>query len=206
MTVDQDLAMPILSMPILSLPTEILLLIQSSCDYAAASALSMTCRKLHECAAHRQYGMVDLLQIERWPCYDLAGQSEDHMKQPLAGRDYFSCCFCLRIRSAARFSNAMMRAKRGKHSQAMSDDLGSRLSRFCIDCGVRHGRYQPGTKFSFGGAYITIQGRELGRGEGLVCQYCRSFSRLSSDLERQTRTYTSCSSSAELSRKQFVSL
>ena len=193
-----------MSAPILSLPTELVSLILSSCDYATVLALCMTCKQLHELATHRQYGMADLLQIEHWPCYDLAGQAEDHMKQPLAGWDYFACSLCLRIRSAARFSNAMMRGKRGKHSPAISGDLNDRLNRFCIDCGVQHGRYQGGVVLSFGGAWITGLDGEVCGGEGLVCRRCQSFSRLSRDEERRTRTCTSCSFTFENRRAGLV--
>ncbi|EXJ73855.1 uncharacterized protein A1O5_03617, partial [Cladophialophora psammophila CBS 110553] len=161
---------------ILSLPPEVLLRISSYCDYAAALALSLTCKDLRVFRPHG-YGMIDLLQIERWPCYDPAGQAEDHVRQPLAGRDYFACSLCLHIRSAMEFSNAMMKGKRGKHSQAICDDFGARLKRFCIECGIEHGKYQSGTVMQFGGAPLSDLDREIGGGQGLVCRRCRSFSR-----------------------------
>ena len=63
---------------LVSLPEEVLLLVSSRCDYATALALSLTCTDLHH-PITQSYGMTDLLQIERWPCYDFAGQAEDHL-------------------------------------------------------------------------------------------------------------------------------
>lgn len=181
-----------MSIIILPLPQEVLLSILSYCDYATALALSLTCKDL--CGFRPcEYEMIDLLQIERWPCYNLAGQAEDHMKQPLVGRDYFSCYLCLRIRSVVKFSNAMMKGKRRKHSRATGDELQPRLNRFCIDCGIRYGRYQAGTVFDFGGARVGYLYQELAGGQGLVCRKCRSFSRLSNDEARMTKLCGSCS-------------
>ena len=180
------------STSILPLPLEILLLISSTCDYAAALALSMTCQRLHDATTPRQqYGMADLLQIELWPCYDGAAPFEGPMLQPRAGRDYFACYSCLRIRSATKFSNVMMKGPKGKRS---IEDNGfySRQFRYCIDCGIQLQKYKPGTRLIYGGAPILSMGQELGGGEGLVCQSCRSFNRLPSSVQPQTRNCLSC--------------
>jgi hypothetical protein len=94
--------------------------------------------------------MVDLLEIEKRPSYDLSRVAELHLKQLLATRDFFACCYCLRIPCASHFSNAMMKGKRRKHSQAYPDK-DERHMRFRIDCGIRYGRYQLGAHFAFGG-------------------------------------------------------
>jgi hypothetical protein len=38
-------------------------------------------------------------------------------KQPSGQRDFFACHLCLKIRSADRFANTMMKSKRGKLGQ-----------------------------------------------------------------------------------------
>src|SRR5437667_362818 len=83
------------------------------------------------------------------------------------------CSYCLKVRSASRFSNAMMKGRRGKHS-SVSWGRDERLDRFCIDCGVAFGRYIPGTKFEFGGSCAT---GDSGGGRGIVCYGCRKFKR-----------------------------
>lgn len=67
------------------LPPEVVLALLSHCDYAAEAALTMTCTSLNRYPRQSWYRMEDLLQIERWPCYDVAETAEDHMKQPLRG-------------------------------------------------------------------------------------------------------------------------
>lgn len=126
----------------------------SYCDYASSLALPLTCRAAYYKATKwkaQQYSMTDLLQIELWPCYDGAGQANDYLKQPLVNRDYFASHLCLRVRATTKFSNAMMKGKRGKHCLSRNDKQSSRLTRFCIDCGISSGRYPPGTTFDFGG-------------------------------------------------------
>ena len=177
---------------LVSLPEEVLLLVSSRCDYATALALSLTCTDLRHLRP-QSYGMTDLLQIERWPCYDFAGQAEDHLKQPLTGLDYFACSLCLRLRSAAKFSNAMMKGKRGKHSRNINNSPQGGLRRFCIDCGIKYGRYQAGAIFEFGGVRVSHLDREYGGGDGLVCRQCHSFSRLTQDDRRRASLCTACS-------------
>ena len=186
-----------MSAPILSLPTKLLSLILSSCDYAAALAFSMTCKQLNEFAIHRKYSMADLLHIECWPCYDRVGQAEDHMKQPWAGWDCFACCLCLRIRSAVKFSNAMMKGKRGKPRRTDSGIQKTRSGRICIDCGIQRGIYQRGAILSFGGSELGYLDDDIG-GRGLVCSRCRSFSRLSRVEGREPRFCKACSPTSRL--------
>src|SRR5438045_9189615 len=106
---------------ILQLPPELLDRIVKEGNYASALALRYTCRelywkiappksttKLRNAKRERRWGMADLLEIEKWPCYDFSGACEMHLRQPIATRDFFACCHCLRIRCASHFSNAMM--------------------------------------------------------------------------------------------------
>lgn len=107
--------------------------------------------------------MTDLLEIERWPEYNGAEGKLGHEAQPIAGRDFFACYLCLKIRSATKFSNAMMKGKRGKLG---SGTIAERWTRFCIDCGCKKKKFSPGTEFNFGGA--------LG-GTGFICFDCSIF-------------------------------
>jgi hypothetical protein len=194
-----------MSTAILTLPPELLKLILEKSDYASSLALRYTCKRLYLQTStattldsaeaqhgNTNYDMSDLLQVEKWPCYDLAGRGEGHLKQPLATRDFFACSLCLKIRCASRFSNAMMKGKRGKHSAAASMDKDERRKRFCIDCGLCYGKYLPGDTFAFGGAQIGVTGYELGGGHGLVCQQCCQFERVSGVLRTQKRTCLAC--------------
>ena len=59
----------------------------------------------------------------------------------------------------------MMKGKRGKLG---TGSIEYRQTRFCIDCGLRKRRFQPGTVIKFGGAE---------RGIGFVCFDCHDFVR-----------------------------
>ncbi len=85
-----------------------------------------------------------------------------------------------------------MKGKRGKHSAAASMDKDERRKRFCIDCGVRYGKYHPGVRIEFGGAQISVMEHDVGGGHGLVCQQCRQFERVSGVLRSQERTCRAC--------------
>lgn len=166
---------------LLCLPPELLVRIISYCDYPSTVALSLTCRILHgrvPPSQHRRYDMKDLLEIERWPCYDGAADAEGQLKQAIFTRDYFACHLCLRIRATTKYSNAMMKEKRGKHRLSSSDTSNRGSTRFCIDCGIRIGRYIPGTVFSFGGYRSGGLADTIGGGYGLVCLKCHHFGRV----------------------------
>lgn len=194
-----------MSASILTLPPELLNQVLEKRDYASSLALRYTSKHLYlqtsttapfgsTAAQHSNtsYNMSDLLQVEKWPCYDLAGQGYGCSRQPLATRDFFACSLCLKIRCASKFSNAMMKEKRGKHSAAASVDKDERRKRFCIDCGVRDGIYLPGVTLDFGGYQISDMEHELGGGHGLVCQRCRQFKRVTDKLIRHERTCRAC--------------
>ncbi|KAF2798027.1 hypothetical protein K505DRAFT_191959, partial [Melanomma pulvis-pyrius CBS 109.77] len=154
------------------LPAELLLELQTFLSYASRVALRCTCRDLYNKVEHpttsslsntRAYGMIDLLEIERWPEYHGVEYVSVENKQALDRRDFFACCLCLRIRSAGQFSNAMMRGKRGKLGNGTIAD---RIGRFCLTCGVTSRRYPLGTRLQFGGA---------SQRQGLVCVTCGRF-------------------------------
>src|ERR1700761_8929116 len=117
--------------------------------------------------------MTDLLEIELWPCYNSAPYREEYLRQPAAGSDFFACQFCLKIRSAKHFSNAMMKSKRGKLSPVPTNE---RQRRICITCGVTSNRFSPGTFTQFGG----IRG-----GYGVLCIGCKKFKELESSFPNE---------------------
>jgi len=88
----------------------------------------------------------------------------------------------------------MMKGKRGKRSRVVGPGGSERLSRFCIDCGIRYGRYQRGETFDFGGAQMGSYGEGIGGGRGLVCLDCGRFSRVPDDQVRANRLCASCTS------------
>lgn len=168
---------------LLNLPTELLLQIGSYLGYCSYIAFYMSCRLVHyilptppndnldqalltshpdNVTNKQMYNMLDLLQIEEWPCHTRAKPRQ------LAGPgDYFACCYCLKIRSAIFFSNAMMKKWYGKASLTDASSL-LRLGRFCIPCGIKDGRYELGEVMYFGGAK---------GGLGAVCKGCSEFVR-----------------------------
>lgn len=153
-----------------TLPPELLQQIQSHLPYPSRLALRLTSRALYLMSGHpggpSSYTMSDLLTIETWPCYHGAASREQHLQRAIAGQDFFACSRCLRIRSALRFSNAMMRGRRGKAST-----LRDRAGRICIPCGIKTGVYRRGDSFDFGGA--PVFGIEAHR--GVVCSFCDEF-------------------------------
>lgn len=168
---------------LLGLPTEILLNIQTSLGYASRLALSYTCHELYSkvndldqnikiarpsnpnCpqSTTKTYDMLDLLEIELWPVYNSASYRADGLKQPSRLLDYFACHLCLKIRSASKFSNAMMKSKRGKLGHGSTAE---KAWRFCIPCGLIHGKYQRGVSMRVGGMLGAY---------GFVCRRCGEF-------------------------------
>ena len=149
------------------LPAEILLEIQSSLSYGSRLALRLACRDIYfkvddpnrsmsknvsgssASSTRGTYNMTDLLEIELWPEYNSAQYRPDGFQQPVHQLDFFACYMCRKIRRAGNFANAMMKAKRGKLGNGTVED---KRWRFCIPCGITHGRYIRGTSLRFGGA------------------------------------------------------
>lgn len=183
------------------LPAEMLFEIYSCLSYGSRLALRLTCRDLyakigdpnlnttnhsHAPTSYpsklKAYTMADLLEIERWPVYNAAEYRPLQSRQANAGQDFFACFICLRIRSASKFSNAMMKGKRGKLG---AGTIAERMRRLCIECGVRTGIYKRKTYIQFGGA--------LG-GSGFVCGTCGNFEvmRFRCSMEPAERICGSC--------------
>ncbi|KFZ04027.1 hypothetical protein V501_09259, partial [Pseudogymnoascus sp. VKM F-4519 (FW-2642)] len=115
-------------MTLQDLPPEILHDISNYISYGSRLALKFSCRALfakiddvnpHACtdqttSPNKSYSMADLLEIEQWPEYNGAKFMPAEARQPMGQRDFFACHICLKILSAHKFSNAMMKGKRGK--------------------------------------------------------------------------------------------
>ena len=171
------------------LPAETLLDISGYLSYGSHVALRLTCRmlfaKVEDPSSGPQgkaYNMADLLEIEQWLEYNAAKYVSFASKQAMAQRDFFACSHCLKICSAGKFSNAMMKGKRGKLG---TGTVFERSRRFCIPCGMAHGRYQRGTKFQFGGAFGSY---------GFVCRGCGEFEQMSfcSEIQAARTTCADC--------------
>lgn len=146
------------------IPSEIIQKISTYMSYSSRLALRFSCCKLYAKAdwpnrPANGYSMADLLEIEQWPEYCGAKILPPEHRQ-LDGRvDFFACHLCLKILSADKFANAMMKGKRGKLGE-------ERTKRFCLQCGITHRRYQRGTCLRFGGA---------SRQHGFMCCSCGKF-------------------------------
>lgn len=81
-------------------------------------------------------------------------------------QNYFACSQCLKLRFRGPFADKQIKAKRGK-GHAESD------RRFCIDCGVNKGIYQPGQAITRNGCsrFVCAFGRHL-CDSGFYCTYC----------------------------------
>ena len=149
------------------LPAELLQKIVLYLPHASRLALYLCCKNVNAKLAGRStnklrnYVMTALLFIEQWPAYCGTKGREGPEAEPLAGRDFFTCHLCLRIRSAIKFPNFMIKGNRGKPG---FDTL--KRQRYCIPCGMRHRRWRRGTIMKFGGAT---------GGWGLLCQNCGRF-------------------------------
>lgn len=171
-----------------SLPAEVLNNILYRTSPASHLAVNLASHTLYTATRNvtrrvrEELSMVDLLELEEWPRYDGARYREPNLKQPIHGLDFFGCSYCLRLRSAGKFSNAMMKGRRGKHGLGT---VAERLQRFCISCGVKQGRYQRGTYMQYGGAF---------GGYGFVCLKCGRFTIAKSGLEFEVaqRTCAHC--------------
>lgn len=164
------------------LPNEVLDLIAVGLDYPATVAFRWTCRAIRSLVsappAHYQVRMADLVQIELWDIFDGAASQTGDLAEPLAGRDFFACYACLRIRSAIHFCNDMMSSPfRQKRSVPIGDDINyGQYRRLCIDCGIEVGLYEPGFELKFGGMEFALDGvTETGAGRGVLCKRCEKF-------------------------------
>jgi hypothetical protein len=172
------------SMPSLSkLPVEILLEIQSNLSYGSRIALRRTCHELYNKvddpnrrvngaqSSHaglvqtmeKCYDIRDLLEIEMWPENNSAQGRPAGSKQPIPSVDFFACFLCRKIRCASKFSNAMMKGKRGKLGNG---SVAEKSKRFCISCGIRVGIYKRGDWLQYGGSLGSC---------AFVCRNCGSF-------------------------------
>lgn len=163
-------------MTLQGLPPEILNEISNFSSYGSRLALKLSRRglfaKIEDVNPHagtdrttspnKSYSMTDLLGIEQWPEYNGAKFMPAEARQLTGQSDFFACHICLKILSADRFSNAMMKGRRGK----LSGSLLERSKRFCVQCGIAHRRYPPGTYLQFGGA---------SGGYGFLCCICGRF-------------------------------
>jgi hypothetical protein len=143
------------------LPSEIIDEISKHMSYGSRLALQLSCRRLFaktdlnrptytgSTSPTKAYDMADLLEIEQWPEYNAAKFKPLQSRQPVSQLDFFACHLCLKIRSADRFCNAMMKGKRGKLGKGTVEE---RSKRFCIPCGITHGIYQRGIYLRSGGA------------------------------------------------------
>ena len=166
-----------------SLPVELLLEIQANLSYGSRIALLSTCRELYHKihdpgrrtngaqtshtnlakTIEKGYGMRDLLEIEMWPEYHSARDRPAESRQPIPSVDFFACYLCRKIRCASKFSNAMMKGKRGKLGNG---SVAEKSGRFCISCGIRVGIYKRGDWLQYGGALGSC---------AFVCRDCGSF-------------------------------
>jgi hypothetical protein len=150
------------------LPSELIHEISNHMSYGSRLALQLSCSELFAKADRptrptKDYSMADLLEIEQWPEYNRAKLMPPECQQPVGQLDFFACHLCLKIRSADRFANAMMKGKRGKLGQGTVEE---RSKRFCIPCGTKYRRYQRGTYLQFGGPSAW---------HGFVCRGCGKF-------------------------------
>jgi hypothetical protein len=165
------------------LPAELLAEVKTNLSYGSRVALRFTCRTLYHKvddpnqhtngtysdastragSTVRNYDMRDLLEIEMWPEYNSAYYRPAELKQPIRGLDFFACYVCCKIRCASKFSNAMMKGKRGKLGNGT---VAEKAGRFCIPCGMRVGTYTRGGWLQYGGATGSY---------GYVCHGCGTF-------------------------------
>ena len=152
------------------LPLEIWDLVVAHLSPASVLALSRTCyafrsRLLKKLRKRKAFTIEDLLEIETWPVYDPASSATRVLgvvPEPTAYLDYFACAFCLRIRLADHFSNDNLKGSFSKRSEQPQ----IAATRYCIDCGLKHGKHRRGEDFEFGAK---------GGGSGLVCVSCGYF-------------------------------
>lgn len=181
-------------MSLLGIPQELLNTITKDLDYASITYLRWTCKSLYNKvdAANNTgamerppngkiYDMYDLVQIELWPCYhpDWYG---DH--SPKHSVDSFACSICLKIRPARYFADAMMKSRRRKES-----DHDAKLRHFCIACGIKTRRYQPGAGVRL--RYGRSDGCEGGC--AVVCSKCHWYKTVSSEAEMLKELCVACS-------------
>jgi hypothetical protein len=165
------------------LPAELLAEVKTNLSYGSCVALRLTCRALYRkvedpnrhtngtCSdastragsTVRNYDMKDLLEIEMWPEYNSAYYRPAELKQAIRRLDFFACYICRKIRCASKFSNAMMKGKRGKLGNGTAAE---KAGRFCISCGIRAGTYKRGDWLQYGGATGSY---------GFICHRCGTF-------------------------------
>lgn len=78
--------------------------------------------------ADNGYSMADLLEIEQWLKYNGPKFLPLEHWQRDGWIDFFACHLCLKILSADKLANAMMKGKRGKLGEGNIDEI---TKRFC---------------------------------------------------------------------------
>ncbi|KAG2421117.1 hypothetical protein HFD88_000733 [Aspergillus terreus] len=122
---------------LLGLPPELHLLIASLLDFPDVLRLRFTSRYFHQLIPPLTH--LQLLQAETTD-YAIA-------------HDLYACRYCLRLRSAVRFADRMLRRRRGRSGR----DAGKR---FCVECGMQprrgEARYGPGAQLVIQGVFVVI--------------------------------------------------
>lgn len=154
----------------------------------------MTSRYFRRLPRPTSYTMQELLEIETWPMYNLAGLDPSNSKPPLMNKDYFACRICLRLHPAQHSSNSMMKGKRDKSSTR--DTSKERQKRVCIDCAILAGIYRRGLVFDYRGARVGLYDENLGGGVGVVCRKCGLFGRAMNQYQLNLKLCTSCQQSS----------
>ena len=146
-----------------SLPNEAIHNVTLRLPADAYLALRLTCRDIKSRLLPRtdEWGMAELLRIERWRCYDTVGGTTLAVT---ALKDYFACHCCLKIRKALKFADSMLKASYGKRNALSTKPKAA--SRKCLECGVKDNQYPLSRMIPFG----CFQG-----GRGFFCAGCRTF-------------------------------
>ena len=146
-----------------SLPNEVLHNIAPRLPPDAYLALRLTCREINSRLLPRsdEWGMTELLRVERWRCYNSVGQSTF---QVTAHFDYFACHRCLKIRRAVNFADTMLKSAFGKRNNFSTRPKAA--LRKCLDCGITDKQYPLSRMIPFGC---------LGGGHGFFCGGCQNF-------------------------------
>lgn len=136
-----------------ALPTELHLAIASYLSPLSLLALSHTNGRFLSIYGPMAPNLVDLTTLTKSPRF-LLELEQGWFK----GHKHYACFHCYRILPAARFADTQIATKRSKGREYGED-------RYCIECGIRRGRYKPGW-------WVTVDRVEL-----WVCRGCRKAKR-----------------------------
>ena len=146
-TADAQPEAPLAMSSLQGLSNEVCLAVVEHLDMSSFLALSLTSHHFHKLTNLKEEFRRPLLREFTFRAQTLPQWQKDR-------KDGFACSICLKLLPRIEFTDTQTKGPRGRNG-------GDQINRFCIPCGVKSGRFSPGS--------IVKQGDRL----RVVCWQCK---------------------------------